>query len=393
MRLYATPPERNGFARVEAVLNAWDERLAGGVAEEMQGLFPEGAYFSYIWHGLGQVNLALEGVDVERQLGEAWMAYWALSGEASQGVFSAELSPPYGIFCQGWRNYLLVGILLAQDDPNRHDLDLFTERCAEIAAAIERSDTPFLPAYPGQTWPVDTFPAIVSLKVHGVLVDDRYEGLIAQWLEDIEAYRDPATGLLPHKLDARTGAILDGTRATSQTLILRFLAELAPDLATQDYALFREQFVVNRFGLLGVLEYPKGVDGGLGDVDSGPLVTGVSLSATAVMLGTARVVGDEALADRLWQSAETIGLPVGSDNRRYLAAEPFPIGNVFAAWSASSQLWLGDSADSLDSAQANTNVNNSPTWRLPLHLLSTTLLLLIMLLLRRLWSPLHRLQK
>lgn len=376
VRLYSSPAEQNDYEQIDALLNEFQAKLERGVARNMQVLFPEGYYFSYVLYGLSRVNLGLQGIESERMLAEARAAYQALDSEMGRRPFPAELNPPYGIFYQGWRNYLLAGILLLQETPDPDELAHFQTQSQQIANAIAASPHPFLPSYHSQIWPVDTFPAVVSLRAHTRLIDDRHEPLIEEWLVEIDAYRDPSTDLLPHKINAQSGAMIDGARATSQTLMLRFFAEIDPQRASVDYARFQEQFVVSRAGLPGVREYPTGINR-LGDVDSGPLITGVSLSATAVMLGTARVLGDDALGERLWISAETIGIPAPTRNgRHYLASTPFSIGNIFAAWSASSQPWL-------ISAPIQSSSQTPPLWRLPLHILSLlTLIALALWLLR-----------
>ena len=363
LRLYTPSPQHDEFARVARTLDDYAVQLDAGVAHEMQQLFPEGYYFSHVWYGLARADLAAQGVQVERNVDEALEAYRALDSTAGRQPFSATLDPPYGIFYLGWRTYLLGRILSAQTVPDGELLGQFERDSAEIALAIQNSPHPFLPSYPNQIWPVDTLPAVAALKLHTHLIDNRYDGLIDDWLPATSAYRDPATGLLPHRLDGVTGAIVEGARATSQTLIVRFMAEIDPVLAQSDYVLLREQFLVRYMGLPGVREYPHGVDKG-GDVDSGPLVMGVSLSATAALLGTARALGDAELGRHLWQSAELIAIPLPTPNgRRYLAAQPFAIANVFAAWSAATPLAPIDAVDA----------TTAHGWRLPIHLVSGVL--------------------
>jgi hypothetical protein len=93
-------------------------------------------------------------------------------------------------------------------------------------------------------------------------------------------------------------------------VIARFLVEVDPHLGRAQYRRFRELFVAAPFGLPGVREYPRGSRGG-GDVDSGPLVAGLSASASTVTLGAARVHGDHRLAGALTNAIEFLGVPLG----------------------------------------------------------------------------------
>jgi hypothetical protein len=180
--------------------------------------------------------------------------------------------------------------------------------------------------------------------------------LVAGWTARTAAVRDPATGLLPHRLDA-DGSVLEGPRASSQALMQAFLPDIDPGAAAADYRRFVAAFVVRELGLVGVREYPVGTSGE-GDVDSGPLIAGVSLSASAVALGAAHRQGDTALAGALDAEAELLALPVPwFDGRRY-GFGLLPVADAFLAW-----------ARAQPAAPAGTGPNAAPGWLWPLWLL------------------------
>jgi hypothetical protein len=105
------------------------------------------------------------------------------------------------------------------------------------------------------------------------------------------------------------------------------------------------------------------------------LVFGLSLSASAVTIGTARVLGDEPLSRGLTQAAESAGLPLEWSGRRRYAFGLLPVGDAFLVWSQTSRPWTGPAPDP-----------PPPTlpawWRLPWHV---TLLLIPLA-----WLPLLR---
>ncbi|MFG1968541.1 hypothetical protein ACGFJC_04415 [Nonomuraea fuscirosea] len=128
-------------------------------------------------------------------------------------------------------------------------------------------------------------------------------------------------------------------RGSSQSMIQRFLPDIDPGFAAGQYLRFRDRYVVTPLGLgPAVREYPSGMDGP-GDVDSGPLPLGVSLSATAVTLGAAQVHGDAALAGALARYGELAGLPVGTPWTKRYAFGLMPIGDAFLAWSKTARPW------------------------------------------------------
>jgi hypothetical protein len=98
-------------------------------------------------------------------------------------------------------------------------------------------------------------------------------------------------------------------------------------------------------GFVAVREYPAGVQGE-GDVDSGPLVAGMSASATAVTIGSARANGDTALASVLTREAEVFGLPWGGEHRRYLFGR-LPVADAFLAWARAAPVGAGTSLPGL----------------------------------------------
>ncbi len=384
-RLYARPKHRPTYDATQAQFNHLKAELEAGLGEEMQRLFPEGYFFSYVLYGLSAVNVGLNEPDLQTKtflLEEARWAYEKLDSPAGYAAFPRNLSTEHGIFYNGWMNYLLSGILLLQDgDLNDAELARYKRESAEIAQAIAQSETPFLQSYSGQAWPVDMYPAMVSLKAMSQLTgEETYERLIADWLAETQQYLDPATGLIPH----RTEPFADSGRATSQTLIVWFLAELDPELADETYRKFREQFVTRRLGIPAVREFPQG-DNRPGDVDSGPLITGVSLSATVVMLGAARMNGDDALATAIYQEGEAGGWPFSWQGKRKYGLGVLPIGEAFLLWTQTARPWLAQIGMPQIGMSQIGLANEAPAvgfswpwwWRLPTHGISLLLLWMI----------------
>src|SRR5215207_3377786 len=192
------------------------------------------------------------------------------------------------VFYRGWTNWLRGG----------------------LGAAFDASASPYLTAYPGQAWPVDSTVAMASLRLHDTLLPARFGGTVERWLREVRERLDPRTGLLPHRVDPNTGEPVEGARGSSQSVIHRFLIDVDPSFARDQYLRFRNRYVVSPLGLgPAVREYPDGLDGPA-DVDSGPLPLGVSLSATVVAIGAAQVHGDAPLAAAMASYGELAGMPV-----------------------------------------------------------------------------------
>jgi hypothetical protein len=342
-----TDPAR-GVVKQLAFLRA---ELEGGADLTAQKQFPEGYFFLNVLYGLTWAQVGLD--DPARSADATTQVRWALDRIASPtgtAPFEESLKPQYGVFYAGWTNWLRGG-LIALGHSDAADRDTFTSESVEIATAFRTTRSPFLAAYPGQAWPVDSVVAIASLRLYDAVVAPRFGQIARNWVTTAKTKLDPATGLLPHQVVPQTS----GARGSSQAMIQRFLIDIDPDFARTQYEIFKDKFVTG----LGVREYPKGTSGP-GDVDSGPLVFGMSLSATVVTVGAARVHQDP-LADRLAREGELVGLPFsGLKTKRYLFGA-MPIGDAFLAWSTSARPLVAAEQGS-DQPELD---GESGWWRLP----------------------------
>lgn len=375
VRLYIPAAAQYGAKTIPAdavaQLRFLRETLDAGAAEEMQNFFPEGYFFSYVLYGASWVQVGLRAEDVLREeaLREARYALDRLDTPAGRAPFSPQLNPPYGVFYVGWTNWLRGSILLL--DPTA-DHSRFESESAALAQAFDESDTPFLSAYPGQTWPVDSTVAIASLSLHDHLLTPRYGDTISRWLENAKQRLDPTTGLLPHRVDPRTGHGLETARGSSQSMIVRFLIDIDPEWAAEQYQTFRGEFV-DFFGTVpGIREHPQGINRG-GDVDSGPLINGLSASATVVTMGTAFLYSDRELGETWVHVGEAVGSPIWWDDTKRYNLGLLPIGDSFLVWSQTA-LPLTTAPLSLTYPS---RVN--PSWRVPLHFLSLGLVVLLLI--------------
>ncbi|MFD5753053.1 hypothetical protein [Streptomyces sp. NPDC127033] len=352
---------------IEPQLAFLREALDDGAGEEAQELFPEGYFFLHVLYGLSWVERGMRAPETERPaaLREARWALARLDSAPGRAPFSESLVPSYGVFHRGWSNWLRGGVLTLQPAGRRDPAEVrrFTADSAELGAAFDASASPYLAAYPGQAWPVDSVVAMASLRLHDTLLPattgPRYGKTAERWLQGVRGRLDPRTGLLPHRVDPVDGTPAEVARGSSQSLVQRFLVDIDPDFAAEQYARFRERYVVSPLGLgPTVREYPRGLDGPA-DVDSGPLPLGVSLSATVVTIGAAQVHGDAPLAGALANYSELAGLPVRTPWTKRYAFGLVPVGDAFLAWSKTARPWVAP-------PPAPPPANVSPYWRVPL---------------------------
>jgi hypothetical protein len=311
--------------------------LEGDGGERMQRLFPEGYFFGHALYGDTWVNvarLAPENQELQRQaIDEVRWVLDRLEGLTALAPFHQPTQVPNGVFYTGWYNRLLGRLLNLQSAADRcpTDVERFHTTSAALAQAFHQSSTYHLDAYPGQCWPVDNIVALTSLRLHDDLSDTDYASVIDEWLAYTQEHLDPETGLIPHKVDAATGQVIQEARGSSQVLLLSFLSDLDPRFARQQYARFRSQYVQPVLGWLVVREYPRGVQGPA-DVDSGPLVFGISPVATGVSIAAARANGDQELFERVVLLSEVIGFPRSWQGEKDYLFGQLMVGDAFIVW-------------------------------------------------------------
>lgn len=342
---------------------------------QMQYLFPEGFVFLHALYGLSWCELAL-ALPREKALGqraaqEALYAYGQINSQEGRSTFPENMTPAYGIFYHGWRNYLLAKLLqLPVMFPERAScLQEFKSNCAAIAKAMRQSSSPFLESYPSQAWPADMFAAVASLRIYDQLYGPVYTQELARWIGQVKERLDPATGLLPHKAEAGTGTQLERARGGSMALMLRLLVEIDPVFAREEYARFQHHFVTTVLGLPAVREYPKGT-AGVEDIDSGPVILGVGFPATLVSIGTFQVFGEEELSQRQFQTVHAFGWATSTASETFYLWGQLPLADAFIAWSRAT----GHRINPVATVPAN------HFWRMPFHLISAFILLVFWLL-------------
>ena len=298
-------------------------------------------------YGYALVNQALlnstDDVLVGENIQEIKWVLEKLDSKAGYAQFPRDQAVTYGVFYQGWRNRLLGGLLLLQAEDER-DPELeeqFHWQSGGLAQAFAQSPTFHLEAYPGGCWPVDNIVALTSLRIHDELYGTHYREVIENWLAYTRTHLDPKTGLIPHRINAESGQIMQGSRGSSLVLLLSFLPELDSDFASIQYAHFRELYSRPVLDYVLTREYPRGVFG-LPDVDSGPLVFGLSPVASGVSLAAARANGDDETFERMIQLAEMLGVPITLRAEKRYSLGILVAGDAFLAWGKTILPWQQD---------------------------------------------------
>jgi hypothetical protein len=212
-----------------------------------------------------------------------------------------------------------------------------------IARRMRASPSWHLETYPGRIYTADNSVGVASLALYDIISGRSHADAIAGWVRYTrERLIDPANGIIVFAVNHR-GEPLGRGRGSAAGYNSIYLPFIDADLAAEQRDRVMEHMLVDMpFGGMGVREYADGIGLG-GDVDTGPLLFGVSPSATGFFIAGARHAGDDALATGLLKTAEMAGFSAPCRTGRcYLLAPLVGDAIVLAARTATrwDERWL-----------------------------------------------------
>ncbi len=351
------------------------KKLNEGAAEDMQGIYPEGYMFMNALYGITWAEFASELDNNSSKRKEALQEIdWAIEqvfSEKGKAPFAKHQALEYGAFYAGWSNYLLGKRLqIASDSTLFKQFKINSEAIAKVATD---TNTPFPSSYISAAWPADITVGIASLSLFDQIATPKHKNAIDIWYNKVQKHLDKH-GLIPHETHHKTGQILESARGCSQTLMLYFLYEINPDCINDYKAIYKEKFLTYRFGLPGILEYPKGTKGS-GDIDSGPVILDVGGAASIVGQATMIKLGEYEVAKGIRNSIEGFGWSLqNAHSKKYLFGQ-LAMADVFIAWANATD--IPEEKQGIYQEQKN--------WRFTFQLISSGILMLVMGLLHRFW--------
>lgn len=236
--------------------------------------------------------------------------------------------------------------------------DEFDKEFVEISSALVEKyaavKNTLVETYPGEIYIPDNVVAIASLQnlVKIALASSGSEQIrkIAppcRWVaRDFitnakkETWRDSRNGLLVFRVIADGG---DRTRSRGSgagwnSFYLPFIDQ---DLATEQYQKLKSALFTKVWGIFpGIREYPEGATAS-GDVDSGPVVMGLSASGTGFAVAGARYAKDADMLTDLLYTCELVGCTVKEQYSRHYLTSPL-VGEAIMLAMKSHTVWEMD---------------------------------------------------
>ena len=206
-----------------------------------------------------------------------------------------------------------------------------------MARRLRQSPTAHLETYPGETYAMDNTVVAAAIAVSDLATGEAHREAVERWLAYTRAHMlDPETGLVSFSLgpDGKPNQRSRGSGVGWNSFFLPFVDEA---FAAEQFQRLKEHLVDAPLGVTGVREVRRGVFAS-GDVDSGPVLFGLSPSGTGFALAGARRAGDARLLGKMLSTAELVGFTFHwGGERRYLLA-PF-VGDAIVLAMKTARPW------------------------------------------------------
>jgi hypothetical protein len=231
----------------------------------------------------------------------------AFGTEAWGNAGLATLQGGHGHGYLGYANLALSMLRLVEPKTRYAALsDALTDALASRLAAAPHG---LFETYPGEAYPPDMAMVAGSIALHDCATGHAERPFFSVWRRSFGGYIDRASGLLFQAAEAQTGRPLDAPRGSGAALSAYAVSFLDQQLSERLYRGVRRHDVqILGFGMMH--EYAPG-QAGRGDIDSGPVLLGVGVSATGFALAGARLHGDRAWFEALYRTVHFVGVPLG----------------------------------------------------------------------------------
>jgi hypothetical protein len=167
------------------------------------------------------------------------------------------------------------------------------EQVRTFAKEIDQSPYGLLDDYPGECYPTDIMLGIDAIRRADSVLETDHSAFIARSIRGFEGPRLDRRGLPPYDADSKSGFGYDPSRGCGISYALMSSPYLWPERARKWFALYEGYFWQNKYGLPGFREFPNDVKGHdwFLDVDAGPVLAGIGVSATAFGVAASRING------------------------------------------------------------------------------------------------------
>jgi hypothetical protein len=207
--------------------------------------------------------------------------------------------------------------------PHNRFVGLHDRITEALARRISLAPHGLIETYPSEAYPADVASVVGSIGLHDRVAGSDHHALLTAWSAKFrDRWIDPRSGMIFQAGDPTTGKPRGPARASHTALAVYALSFTDPDLSRDLFAALQRSQRASFVGFGAIREDAPG-NGGSSDIDSGPVVLGVGVSATGFALAGARIHGDRALYTELYRTADLFGAPHKSgQGRRFVSGGP-----------------------------------------------------------------------
>lgn len=221
----------------------------------------------------------------------------------------------------GHLNFLLGAFRMLGGD-NRYS-DLHLKISDALARRLLSSHSLFVETFPGEIYVPDNLVVLASLALFDKAErSEKYQELLKRWLDRCrEEMTDKRSKLLVPWVQAANGQPVGGFRGSYAAWNLFYLPFIDKEFARGEWARLKQLGRINPVpGFYALREFYPG-EHGRADIDSGPVLFGMSTSGTGFAMAPASLFEDRETLLGLLRTAEFAGFTIhGSTGSRYLLA-------------------------------------------------------------------------
>ncbi len=230
-------------------------------------------------------------------------------------------SPARSVFVDGEIALMLAARCVVAPDPQRRTQ--LRDRIGVISSQMQASPCLSAESYPDECWTFCNSVALAAIRIDAWLDGKPCPELAQQWLTTArQKLIEPTSGLLVSSFDLK-GKPLDGPEGSTIWMVVHCLQLIDPGFAADQYRRARTELARFFFGFGYAAEWPRH-HRGPADIDSGPILPGLDLSAGATGLA---FLGAGSFGDREYLAALLASLELGAmphrepdGSLRYLAS-------------------------------------------------------------------------
>ena len=265
---------------------------------------PEWPLFTYSFAVYGFTNMAMRDPSFRAEAAHYTdLAIEKVLTDTVKAFFSDSRATGYRVDTAGSVLYLgHLNLMLGCHrllDPASRFRGLHNTLTRVLHGRYRRAPSHCLESYAGMTWVADNTVALASLAVHSRATGSAYGQYCRQWVAYARQHLiDPNTGLLVSSMGTTTQSV-EEPRGSGMGWSINFICHFDPAFAAEQYHASQRHLSTN-LGLLRLYRERAGTYAtAVGDIDSGPLLLGYSIPATAFAFGNAVALQDWRNAQRL----------------------------------------------------------------------------------------------